>query len=853
MLDFERQEELESMSRHWTRRRFERRLQEAQEAGEGARVGAARSLVKEAVEPTTEVIEERLARKGRGRRHVAERWIKEIGADVAAFIGCKVVFSKMGRHVPLKHIALDVAAQVLHQAKSERLRAHAPGLFHYRMNSFQTTSRAHMARSMSATVKQAMCEPCRNDGRRKRCPHLDVSDIEGLGQTVRIHIGTYLIGALMEAFPGWLEKIEVPEVDRRKPRQNTYLVPTEEAQEWLDNRNEILAEIGPVALPMVVPPAPWGPGQYGGYRFDLLDTYPMVRRASGRQQRLIEEADMPKVYEALNRVQETPWRINQRVWEVMEEVMRTGGGMADLPETEPIEVPSKPWRADEEPEEEVLKAWKKKAEAARTAEAVRQQEVLQWVNIHTVVSTVQLEPAIWFPHNLDFRGRLYPIPQFVSPQGDDRQKGLLEFADGKELGQRGVFWLAVHGANCLGETPGGEKVSKMTLGERWGWVASQWERIFATARDPMADLWWTEADEPWQFLAFCFEWEAAHEGEPTEYVSHLPVSLDGSCNGLQHFAGMLRDEAGAKAVNVFPNERPEDVYLSVAEASLDILEKDAAGRDEQSALYARMWLASGLVDRKLCKRPTMTFGYGSKPFGMSKQIVEYLRKDVDGWPEIESEVFTVYLDGVPHCSTNLAAVYMAKVIWKALRTVVQGGFEAMAWMQKASRVITGAERNVGWSVPETNFPVVQAYRNRADKRIETNLYGGVRFVPRVACGKDLGPDKTKQANSVAPNVVHSLDAAALQLAVCMASHDGVEAFAMVHDSYGTHAADMDVLLRATRTAFFHLYDRHDVVQELYQEFLGQLHDVEDLQEVPEPPSLGSLDISLVLSSDYFFA
>src|SRR3546814_14050283 len=60
------------------------------------------------------------------------------------------------------------------------------------------------------------------------------------------------------------------------------------------------------------------------------------------------------------------------------------------------------------------------------------------------------EDAVYFPHELDFRGRVYPIPVFgPSPQGSDFQKALIEFADGMPLGEEGRRWLLIHIANLL--------------------------------------------------------------------------------------------------------------------------------------------------------------------------------------------------------------------------------------------------------------------------------------------------------------------------------------------------------------------------------------------------------------------
>jgi DNA-directed RNA polymerase, mitochondrial len=36
----------------------------------------------------------------------------------------------------------------------------------------------------------------------------------------------------------------------------------------------------------------------------------------------------------------------------------------------------------------------------------------------------------------------------MNPQSDDIGRSLLEFAEGKPLGERGAYWLAIQLANC---------------------------------------------------------------------------------------------------------------------------------------------------------------------------------------------------------------------------------------------------------------------------------------------------------------------------------------------------------------------------------------------------------------------
>lgn len=75
-----------------------------------------------------------------------------------------------------------------------------------------------------------------------------------------------------------------------------------------------------------------------------------------------------------------------------------------------------------------------------------------------------------------------------------------------------------------------------------------------------------DADSPLLTLASAIEIRnALSMSDPAEYISHLPVHQDGSCNGLQHYAALGRDFQGGQVVNLLPSEKPQDVYSAVAE------------------------------------------------------------------------------------------------------------------------------------------------------------------------------------------------------------------------------------------------------------------------------------------------
>ena len=78
-------------------------------------------------------------------------------------------------------------------------------------------------------------------------------------------------------------------------------------------------------------------------------------------------------------------------------------------------------------------------------------------------------------------------------------------------------------------------------------------------------MWWCDGtDEPWQTLAACVEVRDAFRLEnPEDFISHLPIHQDGSCNGLQHYAALGRDVRGAEEVSLLPAEVPNDIYTNV--------------------------------------------------------------------------------------------------------------------------------------------------------------------------------------------------------------------------------------------------------------------------------------------------
>lgn len=599
-------------------------------------------------------------------------------------------------------------------------------------------------------------------------------------------------------------------------------------------------KFNPMYLPMTEPPMNWDNPVAGGYPFseDGMRGLRLVKVYSSETARtyfpLLNQ--MPErlrtVYAALNAVQNTAWKINRPVYEVMVQAKDAGLSVGKAPrciawknkaEVEAqMPLPVKP--VDIATNKDALSAWKIKAKEVYTQRAVTESQSLQHIQLMSLAASYLDAPAIYFPMQLDFRGRMYAVPSNLNPQGSDPAKGLLTFANGKKLGEQGLRWLLIHTANMHGE-------DKISLDDRERWTLDHLAEIQGYAADPFANRGWMDADKgekAWEFLAACFEVAEAYAlPEPSEFVSSLPIMVDGTCNGLQHFSAMLLDEQGAKAVNLAPSAVPQDIYQTVAERVKVRLREDNSD-------MAKAWLAWGF-DRKATKRAVMIVPYAGTQFAAREYTLDYVQSRANCPFEGDAR--------------KAAANFFAQHVWAAIAETVVSAREVMNWLRAVAKVASRAQRSIRWYTP-VGFPVEQAYREAEQFQVDTRVGDSIRYMPALR-RETLTFDHRRAEQGISPNFIHSLDAACLMLTVVRAQEEGITSFAMVHDSYGVVAADMDTLYHGLRQAFVDIYQT-DVMQEFYLSATAGLR-AEDLAKIPAAPKKGTFQLELVKESPYFFA
>lgn len=592
------------------------------------------------------------------------------------------------------------------------------------------------------------------------------------------------------------------------------------------------ANIG-ARLPMLIEPDPWTGFRQGGY---LRDPVAVVRAEKGDQiqelyaRSAAEKGDLNQVMAGLTALGKTAWRVNRQVLTTMLEAWNTGEKFGKIPMADfKPEFPAEP--ASDASGKEKFMHKKQIQKLQDEASGLHSQRC--FYNLQLEVARAFADETFYFPHNIDFRGRAYPIPPHFNHMGADNARGLLLFAKGKELGEEGLKWLKVHLANLAG-------YDKASLKEREEFADQHRDDIMDSAQNPInGKRWWMKTEDMWQLLAACYELSSAWSlSDPTKYVSHLAVHQDGTCNGLQHYAALGGDAIGAAQVNLEPGDRPSDVYTGVANLVKAQVEKDAADGDELAKALV------GKITRKVVKQTVMTNVYGVTYIGARDQVLKQLDASM------------------PNNALNFPmAGYIARNIFKSLGVMFTGAQAIQRWLgecadrittaitkeqvailvdptsapslselypgykpdflrnwQKASnkKEQSGLPNNpfrspVIWTTP-LKLPVVQPYRQASSTQIPTVL----QSITTKRSGSQDPVSRRKQLQGFPPNFIHSLDATHMLLSALRCDEMGLS-FAAVHDSFWTHAADVPTMNHVLRDAFVRMHSEN-IIGRLADEF-----------------------------------
>ena len=692
---------------------------------------------------------------------------------------------------------------------------------------------------------------------------------------LKVHVGGCLVKEVLrvsEVFDVWDKedhKGHTRKMPGLLPNISTQLDDADLKDSWIRPRKDV----------MECPPDHWSNFADGGYLSQEIKALtPIVKHASYSQVKAVEnqckagkeKADWMK---AVNVIQATPFTVNEFTLKALTWVWENNVHIPKLGTKEKFNISySKEEIKDLSKNERqvIFNNLKKSRMKNREIDGLTSQ-----MSQDLRTATEFLDRDFWMPFTTDPRGRTYPESSF-NYQRDDARKSLFLFSNKEPLDGGGLYWLMVH----IATTGDFDKMSKATFDERVAWVEDNEDAVIQIGLDyeNTVDLWKT-ADKPFQFLAACNTYTSYHFNK--DFECGLPISLDGSSSGTQHFSAASRSEKDGKLVNLIPSNEPQDLYGAICKVVRKELERiikehiPVINRDDDGNLipdltvfYAKAWLNPVTVNikgkevvvytgltRGILKRNVMTYGYSSQKYGFADQLFE------DTIKKIDDLVLRNQIDKNPFGETPFgqrkAAEFLAAINYDAVSSVLSSVNSGMSFFRKLVGALAHEGKHFKFK-NQVGFPMHQKYTHWNVKKVriflfdrETKIYKRSQVSVRLDSKQKV--DKKKSKSAISANIIHSCDSAHLLATVIAMHKKGCNDFFMIHDSFGCLPNQCNKMFDTVRETFVNQYENYCLYTDVLNQVKKQLSD-EGIKKLDvEIPEKGNLDLRAIMESDYCFS
>jgi DNA-directed RNA polymerase len=299
-----------------------------------------------------------------------------------------------------------------------------------------------------------------------------------------------------------------------------------------------------------------------------------------------------------------------------------------------------------------------------------------------MIATLYKDKIFYIPNFLDFRGRLYTKVSYLSYQGGDMARSLIQFyspndninkfKDTKNLYNTPINYIKQYAGNVY-------NLSKKTTKIKIEWcdifienMKKEFDiyyisnnsnlsskKVEVLSRDNVGDKGMSDytlvgknkveqdfdfyflnkyldsADEPFQFISVYYAIKDIIINK--QYNINIPILFDASCSGVQHLASIACDIKLAKMVNVVGTGHGRSDFYQIA---ADYVENSINNLELNTGINENLKLIK--VTRSILKVPIMTISYNVGLEKMNKNLLEKMGKLV----EIDNSIVTENRDDI---------------------------------------------------------------------------------------------------------------------------------------------------------------------------------------------------------------
>jgi hypothetical protein len=631
--------------------------------------------------------------------------------------------------------------------------------------------------------------------------------------TLKSNIGSIIIEWMVECN---LIKTELITLGRKEKKN--ILVPTDEVIDCLSTHSSKLVHL-PFRLPMLVKPKPYFREVINGVTVERLGGY-LLNDIKTSDTLILDNWELKKstlikddnvVYDMVNNINSVGYKINKDVLGYINKY----GIEYDL-----VLYKDSPYsdRAISS-----LKKWEKIELESDRAKKELQDNILGLAYVYS-----QLH-EFFLPVRIDFRGRMYCISEFLNYQSNELAKSLLIFSRGEKIKKtdaKAIDYLKAYGANCFGN-----KLDKKSWFDRCKWVDDNVNGIINFEDGKLV----SKASNKLLFIAFCFEYnrwlESLKNIETIYFDTYLPIQLDATCNGFQHLSLLSLDVSLAKELNLTTSswkDIPKDFYNFVSTNLIDYFRNILISNNiEESEMEDYLRLSNLTIARAIVKKAIMTIPYNVSTI----QMIKYVRVNFELCDEYKNrednkDFKNYWYYCIDDPNIKLKHSDFTK-IGLGLKYVLSDKFFKlkllMDYLKKVAKICTRLGLPIPWGSP-SGVLVNQSYLGTDVIRLRPFTYSKSKFTLRVPNKNKT--NSSKQVRAFMPNLIHSLDAAALALLADFYFHSNknskTKSMYAVHDCFAVTANNVENLMELLKLVYIKIYSEGVYLRGLDKEIKHQI-------------------------------
>lgn len=577
-----------------------------------------------------------------------------------------------------------------------------------------------------------------------------------------IKLGDYLINIFSN------EPIAMFEIDL-KDEEDDYDISAVKilkiSEEYIDKIKDDLI-VHPSSLPMICKPNNWSSNSFGGFLLNKEDRNDLV---IGNREHLHKLSKNDYLYIAINQINSIKFSINLDLFNY-------------------------------------IKNNKYIIEKEVDVKTKLQQDIT--IRIAEIFS----KTSFYLNVNCDWRGRIYTNSFFLSYQGSDLSRSLIQFNEGEPINDVGKKYLNICGANFYGNN-----INKLSNNNRIKWVEKN--KLLITSLDPN---FISQAADKLQFLSFCLTMRKIEEN--INYKVKLPIILDATCSGLQHMAALLQDSHIGALVNL-TSKNDDDLASDIYKELVNPINVKINMFGKVKSNFHPLLINVELT-RDILKPSIMTQVYNVTVNGIFRQLASKFEK-VNVKTSIEGKIKSLTKYKVP-CKNNKFKILdgsdlfaIAGLIKDVSLDVYPSLRHIYNYLINITRLLVTLNLPVVWITP-VGTKITQEYLKSQSEKISLSYFGKTRTqVIRTQTGLI---NKSKQTQAIIPNIIHSLDSSHLVKIINVAKSNNILSVITVHDCFGTHPNNMESLSTIVRYEFVKLYTEEDFLLKYHERVIELIKD-----------------------------